>query len=109
MARLSKTLKTSLIAATSSAVLLIAPTSASASDIQYGGNWARQFDTAGQGCYAWTNWTSNTVTAHIYQQSDVEDCYIQIRQYPRGVASYSSSDGLTNSSNQTITVPKLEI
>jgi hypothetical protein len=93
--RLAIAKRTGIIAALSSAALLIAPAAAMAN----GGNWAAQLGNTGQGCYAYTNWTSDTVIARVYQQSNDATCNILMYQTWR--SSGESTDGGTAYANTT--------
>jgi hypothetical protein len=102
--RLAIAKRTGIIAAVSSAALLIAPAAAMAN----GGNWAAQLGNTGQGCYAYTNWTSDHVIAKVYQQSKDATCNILMYQTWR--SSGGSTDGGTASANtsgagQTAVIP----
>ncbi|MET8629933.1 hypothetical protein ABZW30_40485 [Kitasatospora sp. NPDC004669] len=82
MHKLSKLAKAASVAALIALGGLAAPNAAWAN-----GNWSTQLGPTGSGCFGWTNWTSDTVTAHIWQQSGyyntMNACTISIRQYWR--------------------------
>jgi len=94
--------RTGIIAGLSSAVLLIMPGAAMAN----GGNWAAQLGTSGQGCYVYTNWTSDHVTGRIYQQGKAT-CFVSISQWWRskGDGTSATATGNTSAQGQTLSVP----
>jgi hypothetical protein len=95
--------RTGIIAALSSAVLLITPGAAMAN----GGNWAEQLGPAGQGgCYVYTNWTSDHVTGRIYQQGSDATCFVDISQWWRSTGDGTGGQaGNTSAQGQTLSVP----
>lgn len=107
MFTLTKTAKATIVAALSATALAVAPTAAMAN----GGNWALQMGPTGSGCYAWTTWTSNHVSAHVYQQAQNYDgsnvaCSIEIQQYWRSNADSTGHEiGSTTATSTEASVP----
>ncbi len=102
---IAKSIRIGVLAAASTAALLVSPSPAVA---QNGGNWDDQWGPVGQGCYAWTNWTTNHVTGHVYSQAG-DHCNIEVYQWWRsgGLGGGGSHDvEYTTGAGSTATTPQ---